>query len=387
MATQAETGQSEDYFDPAEPLAMVVGPTRPASSVLKRMSEPAPPITDPEFIAEFGRCLSRLRTLVGSATATTAVVPGTGTSGMESLVVSLLRPDVPVLVASTGMWGDRWRDICLRLGVPAHAPRFPAGRAPDPELLETLLSRHRYQALLVAHVDSSSGVRADLPRLAGLAHEYGALCLVDGVSAIGAEEIEMDAWDLDAYLGGPPKGLAGPPGLALHALGRRALDVLRDRDWTPRAYSLDLPPWLTVMAAMERGEFGYCQSPAGNLVLGLSEALRLALAEGRQARVARHATLRDTLHTELAALGIGLLVPKPGERANGITVGVVPRDLAEPRFMGAVAEQGVLLQPGTYRSTGDRTFRIGHLGTVCDTDITRTISAIRSGLRTSRRTS
>ncbi|MEW1758363.1 aminotransferase class V-fold PLP-dependent enzyme [Streptomyces cyaneofuscatus] len=387
MTTQAATGQSTDYFKPTEPLAMVVGPTRPAPSVLKRMSEPAPPLTDPGFIAEFGRCLARLRRLIGASAADVAVVPGTGTSGMESIVVSLLRPGVPVLVASTGMWGDRWRDICLRLGIPAHAPRFPVGRAPDLRLLETLFSRHRYQALLVAHVDSSSGVRADLPGLAGLAHEHGALCLVDGVSAIGAEEIQLDAWDLDAYLGGPPKGLAGPPGLALHGLGRRAQEVLRNRDWTPGAYSLDLASWLPVMAAMEREEFGYCQSPAGNLVLGLSEALRLALAEGREGRVARHAALRDTLHAGLDSLGIDLLVPEPSERANGITVGVVPRDLDERRFMAAVAEQGVLLQPGTYRSMGDRTFRIGHLGTVTEADITRTISAIGVGLSTSRRAS
>ncbi|MEU3726497.1 aminotransferase class V-fold PLP-dependent enzyme [Streptomyces sp. NPDC031705] len=364
---------------------MVVGPTRPAPSVLERMSAPTPPITDPEFIAEFGRCLARTRRLVGSAAAEVAVVPGTGTSGMESLAVSLLRPGVPVLVASTGMWGDRWRDICLRHGIPVHAPRFPAGRAPDPDLLGTLLSRRRHQALLVVHVDSSSGVRADLPQMARLAHDHGALCLVDGVSAVGAEDIAMDAWDLDAYLGGPPKGLAGPPGLAMHALGPRAVDAMRDRDWTPHAYALDLKPWMPVMAALERGEFAYCQSPAGNLVLGLSEALRLALAEGRGARVARHAALRDALHTGLAELDVRLLVPEPRERANGLTVGVVPRGLTSDEFLGAVAEQGVVLPAGTYRATGFRTFRVGHLGTVEDADITRTIGAVRTALRTLRR--
>lgn len=367
------------------PLAMVVGPTPPAPSVLRRMSEPAPPLTDPGFIAEFGRCLARLRRIVGSAAAAVAVVPGSGTNGLESIVVSLLRPGVPALVASTGMWGDRWRDICVRYGVPVRAPRFPAGRAPDPGLLEKLLARERYQALLVAHVDSSSGVRADLPELAALARRHGALCLVDGVSAIGAEHIELDAWDLDVYLGGPPKGLAGPPGLAMYALGGRAVELLRDRSWTPAGFSLDLRPWLPVMAATERGEFGYFQSPAGNLVLGLSEALRLALAEGREARVRRHAALRDRLHAGLAGAGLRLLVPEPGERANGVTVCLVPDGVREDAFLGAVAREGVLLQPGTFPALGARTFRVGHLGTVGEADVARTVAAVGAVMDTYRR--
>ncbi|SOE10452.1 alanine-glyoxylate transaminase / serine-glyoxylate transaminase / serine-pyruvate transaminase [Streptomyces sp. 2323.1] len=383
--TQTATRQETSRTSPAARLAMVVGPTRQPASVLERMSTPAPPLTDPDFIAEFGRCLARLRRLVGSASAEVAIVPGSGTHGMESIAASLLQPGVPALVASTGMWGDRWRDICLRHDIPVRAPRFPAGRAPDPELIEKLLARREHQALLVAHVDSSSGVRADLPELARLARKYDALILVDGVSAIGAEQIELDAWDLDVYLGGPPKGLAGPAGLATYAFSRRAVRRLRERAWRPHTYSLDLAPWLPVMAATERGEFGYFQSPAGNLVLGLSEALRLALEEGRAARVGRHRALRDLLHDGLADLGVQLLVTEAADRAYGVTVGEVPQGLGEGELLSAVASEGVLLQAGTFRPMGRSTFRIGHLGSVAEEDITRTIAALRAGLSRFRR--
>lgn len=383
--TRTATREEAGRISTVAPLAMVVGPTRPPASVLQRMSAPAPPLTDREFIAEFGRCLARLRRLVGSESAEVAVVPGSGTHGMESIAASLLEPGVPVLVASTGMWGDRWRDICLRHDIPVRAPRFPVGRAPDPEMLEKLLARREHQALLVAHVDSSSGVRADLPELARLARKYDVLILVDGVSAIGAEHVELDSWGLDVYLGGPPKGLAGPAGLATYAFSARAARRLRERAWRPHTYSLDLAPWLPVMAATERGEFGYFQSPAGNLVLGLSEALRLALEEGRQVRVGRHRALRDLLHEGLADLGVPLLVPEKRDRAYGVTVGEVPQGLGEGELLSAVAEQGVLLQAGTFRPLGRSTFRIGHLGPVTEADITRTIAALRAGLTRSRR--
>ncbi|WP_255955162.1 pyridoxal-phosphate-dependent aminotransferase family protein [Streptomyces odontomachi] len=380
--TQALIRQPPETRRPARLLEMVVGPTAPPPSVLERIAAPAPPLTDLEFIAEFGRCLVRLRELIGSTSAAVAVVPGSGTNGMESLAVSLLKPEVPVLVASTGMWGDRWRDICLRHHIPVRAPRFAAGRAPDLELVEKLLSREQYQAVLVAHVDSSSGVRTDLAEVTELAHRHGALCLVDGVSAIGAEQIEFDEWGVDAYLGGPPKGLASAPGLAMYALSERAVELLNDRTWQRPTFSLDLGPWLPVMDAMERGVFGYFQSPAGNLVLGLSEALRLALEEGREARVNRHASLRDKLHAGMAEAGLDLLVPEPAERANGVTVGILPEGMTEAEFLSAVTAHGVLLNPGTFSPLGRRTFRIGHLGTVNDEDIARTVAAVQAVMAT-----
>jgi alanine-glyoxylate transaminase/serine-glyoxylate transaminase/serine-pyruvate transaminase len=367
-----------DRADP--PLAMVIGPTRPAPSVLARLDSPAPPLTDPGFLAEFGYCLAALRELAGAGRARAVVIPGSGTNGMESMAASLLRPGVPVLVASTGMWGDRWREICLRHGIPAYGPRSAVGRAPDAETLERLLSQRPCQAVLVAQVDSSSGVRVDLAEMAELAHRHGALLLADGVSAVGAEQVEFDDWDLDGYLGAPPKGLAAPAGLAFFLLSERAQQVLRSRDWQPATYSLDLAPWLPVMSATERGEFGYFQSPAGTLVVALAEALRLALGEGRTARVERHARLRDILHAGLAALGISLLVPDPADRANGVTVAVVPGGLEPAPFLDAVAAEGVVLPAGTLPATGTRTFRIGHLGTVDEADIHRTLDAVARAL-------
>ncbi|GAA1335454.1 aminotransferase class V-fold PLP-dependent enzyme [Saccharothrix algeriensis] len=369
----------------ARPLAMVVGPTRQAPSVLERLAAPALPLTDPAFLAEFGRCLTRLREVVGSTSAETVVTPGSGTIGMECSAVSLLRPGLPVLVVSTGTWGERWRRICLRNRVPAHAPRFAPGRAPDLGAVDRALRRRRHQAVLVAHVDSSSGVRSDVAGLTALAHRHGALCLVDGVSAIGAERVEVDDWDLDLYLGGPSKGLAAAPGLALYALGRRAVEALRDRPWEPSTFALDLAPWLPVMAAALRGRFDYFQSPAGNSVMALSEALRLVLAEGREQRVARHAALRDRLHAGLADLGIRLLVPEERDRANGVTVCLVPDDLREERLLAAVADEGVVLQAGTLPLARRRTFRLGHLGTVDDDDISRALAAVEAGLRACRR--
>lgn len=359
------------------PLAMVVGPTRPAASVLARLAAPARPLTDHTFIAEFGACLRSFRALVGAPDAAVVVVPGTGTTGLESAVVSLLDPGRPVLVVSTGMWGDRLRDICLRNGIRVDAPTTDPGHAPDLVLLERLLAGQAYQAVLVTHVDSSSGVRVDIRAIADLADRHGALCVVDGIAAIGAEEIEQRAWGVDVYLGSPAKALAAPPGLALFSLSPRAVHWIEHRAWTPANYSLDLASWLPVMSATERGEFAFFQTTAGNLVDAFGEALRLVLAEGRAERVIRHAALRDRLHAGLAEIGVELLVPDRVNQANGVTVCRLPGPIPCTALLDAVAEEGVLLQAGTHPVAGSRTFRIGHMGNVTEDDIETTLEAIR----------
>ena len=364
---------------PARPaLPMVVGPSRPAPSVLARMAEPAPPINDPAFLAELRECLGLVRRLTGAGSGLPVVFPGTGTTGMEALVTTLLRPGVPVVVLSTGMWGNRWTDICLRAGVPARTVVAGLGSAPDLTLLDRLLGARRHQAVLVTHVDSSSGVRVPVDEVAAVAARHGVLAIVDGVAAIGAEHVSQAAWGIDAYLAATPKAIAAPAGLAMSVLGPRALEVIAGRDWEPAGYSLDLASWVPVMRAADRGEFAYFQTPAGNLVGALTEALRLIEAEGAAERVDRHRRLRDRLTAGLDELGIAVVARHTRVRSHGITVGVVPAAWSGQEFVDDVARAGVIVQTGSHPAAASRTFRIGHLGNVTEADVDRTLQALRT---------
>lgn len=375
-----ETGQSPTI----RPLAMVVGPTRPAPSVLARLAQPAPPINDPTFIVEIGTCIRQFRALVGSTDSSVTVVPGTGTAGLESVAVSLLRPGSSadrVLVLSTGMWGDRWADICGRNGIRTKTWRAAPGAGLDLDAVVTLLAAEHFQAVLVTHVDSSSGVAVDLPALAGVMAGRDTLLLIDGIAALGAEAVYQDCWAADAYLSAPPKAIAGPAGLSMTSLSRRAVALLRDRPWSIGCYSLDLEPWIEVMHAAERGEFGFFQSPAGCLIAALAEAQRLVIEEGLTARIARHRTLRDELHEGLAVLGLGVLANRPSARANGVTVCMPPPGIDPVRLVEVMAREGVIIQSGTHPIAGGSTFRIGHMGNVRLDDIRCTIDVIGRTLR------
>ncbi|ASO19579.1 alanine-glyoxylate transaminase/serine-glyoxylate transaminase/serine-pyruvate transaminase [Actinoalloteichus hoggarensis] len=367
-----------DAVGPA-PLAMVVGPTRLAPSVLRRLADQPPPITDRRFLAEFREALELLRPVLGTTAAETFLVPGSGTAGMESLAASLLDPARPVLVLSTGMWGERWHELCTGLGLPSRVLRAAPGHGLDLDEVAACLRDRPYQAVLLTHVDSSSGVRADVATVTALAHRHGALSLVDGIAAAGAEEVRQDDWDVDAYLTSPPKALSGPGGLFLVALRAAAVDVLTDRGWTPRGYSLDLGRWLPVTRTLAAGDFAYFQTPPGALVSALAESLRLIVAEGPE-RIRRHETLAVRLRTGLAAADLRLFTADAADRAHGVTVLRTPAGVDAARLVAAVERHGVVLQAGTYPTAARRTVRIGHLGNHTAADVDRTLAALTAAL-------
>ena len=170
-----------------------------------------------------------------------------------------------------------------------------------------------------------------------------------------------------------------PAGLVLISVGERAMSMLSQRSWECCSFALDLKPWIPVMEAAEEGVPGYFQSPAGNLVLGLSEGLRIILAEGREARANRHHALTQMLHAGLSASGLELLVKDVTARANGVTVCLYP-ELSGPDFLEAVKKRGVLLVRGLHPEMAARTFRIGHLGNVTQADIEMTLGALQQAM-------
>jgi alanine-glyoxylate transaminase / serine-glyoxylate transaminase / serine-pyruvate transaminase len=355
---------------------MIVGPAQPAPLVLARMSEPAQPLTDQAFIALHARCLRLLRQLAHAHEALAVIVPGTGTIALESIVVSLLDPDRPVLVISAGWWGDTWRDICRTCGYAADCITVGIGDNLDLAQLDAVLSEKPYQAVLVTHVESSTGLLTDVRAIAEIARRHGALCLVDGVAALGAETVDFSTWGIDAYMASPQKAIAAPAGLALTLLSHGALLALANRSWHSRSYSLDLARWVPVMHAVEEGRFGYFQTPAGSLLTGLSAALELIVREGTKERVERHRQLRRRLHAGLAEIGIRSVVDDESRQANGITVCWTPDERNASRLVSMLERIGVLVQVGTHPKVAETSFRIGHLGNVSSCDIDTTLDAL-----------
>ena len=364
-----------DAYNSAERhLLMTISPTRVDPRVLRAMAVPPPTNDDPAFVAAFAAALKMLRTLMGAPACQPFIFPGTGTLGMETLVVNWLEPGARLLVASTGFWGDRFADVARRYGVSVTHATVPPGEGPDLAALEAELASGTYKAVAWTHVDSSTGVRVDCAQMATLARRYCALSLVDGIAGAGAEPFYQDACDVDVYLSASPKALACPAGLILISAGARALDALERRTAPPLGYATDLTAWKPVMQALEANRFAYFNTPAQNLTLALKVGLELILEEGLEARWTRHARLAGALRTGLEALGLQL-VAAPGLRSNALSTVRYPAGVGRA-LLDEMKAEGVVVAGGYHPTIGGETFRIGHLGWVTSADVIATIEAL-----------
>lgn len=353
---------------------MTIGPTRYLESVLRRVSEQPWPITEPQFLDMTRRCCRQFRELIGERAGHQFIIPGTGTMGMEMALANFAPPGSTVLVMCTGSWGERWSAIGERLGCNVHRFAPPPGFPVDLHDLECALRQHRPSAVFLTHVDSSTGVCVDVPAVSRLISRSNALFIVDGICAAGAEIVEQADWGIDVYLASTPKAIGAPAGLVLLSLSERATTELWGRTWNPPTYSLDIRPWLSVFDGARDGRFEYFQSPAGNLMAGLDETLKLILSEGRSGRYRRHLDIATSLHQGLAAIGVEILAT---EEARSVAVTVCRYPVGHgPEMLTALRAMGLLLPTGTHPALGPETFRIGHLGNVRPSDIEFTVDCL-----------
>jgi alanine-glyoxylate transaminase/serine-glyoxylate transaminase/serine-pyruvate transaminase len=104
-----------------------------------------------------------------------------GILAMEMALVNTVMPGERILVLSQGHFGDRFAQIAERYGMVTDRIASPLGeRVAIGEVMQAL-SHRNYKAVAVTHVDTSTGIEADLETLVALVKDSGALFLLDGV--------------------------------------------------------------------------------------------------------------------------------------------------------------------------------------------------------------
>ncbi|HEY6431245.1 MAG TPA: aminotransferase class V-fold PLP-dependent enzyme [Acetobacteraceae bacterium] len=182
---------------------------------------------------------------------------------------------------------------------PVFLPVQPDGLL-DPAVLRDALSTPTLLVSIMS-VNNETGVIQDIPTLAEVTKEAGALFHTDAAQAVGKVPLDVGAWRIDLLSVSGHK-LYGPKGVGALYVRRR-----------PR---VRLAP-LFSGGGQERGlRSGTLPAP---LIVGFGEACRLAAAE-MEAEAARIGDLRDRL---LARLNQAI----PGLRLNGSVAARIPGNL------------------------------------------------------------
>ncbi len=147
---------------------------------------------------------------------------------MEAALRNLVPPGGRVLNCCCAAFSDRWHAVARSCAFHAEKISVEWGRPIEAEARRQALQAAKYDLVTLVHAETSTGVLNPLRELAWVAAEFeDVLLAVDAVSSYSAVELEMDSWGVDVLLAGVQKALALPPGMAVCAVSKRALERAR----------------------------------------------------------------------------------------------------------------------------------------------------------------
>ncbi len=185
MSADASKIDPKDFsdIDPGHRLLMGPGPSDVPARVLQAMAAPCIGHLDPYFLETMNETQRLLRHLFQTQNDLTIPVSATGSGGMEACLVNLVEPGDEVVVAVNGVFGTRMCDIVNRIGGKLVKVDCEWGRAVDPEAVAKAVQGCKPKVVAVVHAETSTGACTPLEDISKIAHEAGALFLVDCVTS------------------------------------------------------------------------------------------------------------------------------------------------------------------------------------------------------------
>ncbi|HXW28392.1 MAG TPA: aminotransferase class V-fold PLP-dependent enzyme [Xanthobacteraceae bacterium] len=359
----------------------IPGPTTVPDEVLQAMHQPAVEIYSGALLQltdSLLRDLSRLFRTAGRS----YIYIANGHGAWEAALTNVLSKGDKILVLESGRFALGWGDAAARMGVEVEVLKGSWRRAVRVADVEARLSKdkeHRIKAVLVAQIDTASGVANDIAAIGGAikAAGHSALFMVDAVASLGCVPFEMDAWGVDVAMSGSQKGLMTPPGLGFVAASERAREAHKHAD-------LRTPYWDWTAREGEEHYQKYAGTPPEHLMFGLRKALDMLFLEGLANVFLRHRLLAETTRraVEVWSRGgaFGFNIVKPSERSDTVTT-VLMSDGRDPRQLLDYCNQkcGVVLGIGIGDLSG-KAFRIAHMGHINAPMALGTLSVIEVAL-------
>jgi alanine-glyoxylate transaminase/serine-glyoxylate transaminase/serine-pyruvate transaminase len=373
--TPTTPGLRYDPFAPPPRLLMGPGPAGVDPRVLSAMSHTLMGHLDPVFLRVMDDVRDMLRQVFRTANPLTLAISGTGTAGMEAAIANVVEPGDRVVVGVAGYFGARMADMVRRTGGTALVVETDWGTALPPERIEQALraAEGPVKAVAFVHAETSTGVLQPLDDIVRIAHEAGALAIVDAVTSLGGVALDVDAADIDVCYSGTQKCLGAPPGMAPISVNARAEAAIRSRRSPIVSFNLDL----TLLEKYWGRDRAYHHTAPINTVYAVREALRLVLEEGIETRVARHRKVHDQLRKGVEGLGLEFLVDE-AHRLPVLNTLRVPDGVDDKTVRARLLDEHNIEIGAGFGPLAGRIWRVGLMGySAREENVARFLTAMR----------
>jgi 2-aminoethylphosphonate-pyruvate transaminase len=324
-----------------------------------------------EVMVRLSRKLRRI--FRGGPEHSTLVLTGSGTAAMECAIASCVPEHKKILVVDNGAFGERLAEIARLHDMDLVHLRYEWGRVADPADVARAFAEHPDIAVVaMCHHETSVGVLNPVGAIGALCREHDALLLVDAVSSLGAEDLDVVRDNVDVCWSSANKCLHGISGVGFLCVSPRTwpkIDAIK-----PRVYYLDLKRYRRYADELAQTPF----TPAVATYFALDVACDEFLEDGHARRFAMYASRNGRIRAGLRRLGLGFFTETGVEShtvltpalPDGVTFGELYEDL---KSLGFIIYDSKPPLKGKY-------FQIANMGDLTDETIDEMLAAFGDAL-------
>ncbi len=332
-------------FTPPPRLLMGPGPINCDPRVLRAMSYQLVGQFDPSMTQCMNDTMALYREVFKTRNHWTFAVDSTARGGIEAALLSLLCPGDKVLVAVAGRFGLLLREIAERCGAKVQSVEAPWGEIITADAVAKQIDAFQPKLFAMVQGDTSTTICQPIAEIAQVCREKGVLTYCDATASIVGNDFQTDAWGLSVVSCGLQKCLGGPSGIAPLTINDEAAAVIQQRRHIeaglcrddqqqgagPRIRSnyFDLAMIMDYWGPQRLNH----HTEATSMLFAARECARIALEEGIDRAVARHALHGSALSAGLQAMGLKLF-GNQAYRMNNVVGVYIPDNIDGEKVRG-----------------------------------------------------
>lgn len=365
---------------------MSCGQTELTEACKKSLGKDVITIYSPSFWQMEEEALALLQEFLGTKNEI-IIVFGTGTSGIEASLNSILEPGDRFLIAHNGMFGEIMSLMTQAAGaVPVKVP-FELGTPVDPGVIAVALDKERnLKGIGVVHGETSVGVANPLEEIGQLARERNLLYVVDAISSFASEELRVDDWNIDLCVVNGQKCLGAPQGNTFVSVSPRAWERIRGRRERIRGFYMNLlacKDYLNMARTEQKNwaaggnkfefhleEAPHPASPSFVIIQGVWASLQQLREEGLERSIMRHKVAGKAMRAAVKAMGLDYICQDDRYADNAVTAIFLPNGIEDYQIRkhlfehyGVILGDANMLSWDVYKSQIGRNYvRFGTMG-------------------------
>lgn len=341
-------------------IIMTPGPTYIHEEVRKAMLKP---ITNPDLDLEFYEFYKNVTKKIGNLLNTdneVLILSGEGILGLEAACASLIEPGDRVLCIDNGIFGKGFGDFVEMYGGECVYFSSDYRKPVDNNELKLFLEKDSdFKFATLVHCETPSGLVNPIKEISLLLKEYNIVTVVDAVSSIGGEFIDVDGWKIDIALGASQKCLSAPPGLTFLSISPEAWNLIIKREKPIAGFYCNLAIWRDWY---EKKWFPYTQPISDIYALGV--AVDRLINDSK--KFERHEVIANAVRKAIINCGL-TLYPYNGW-SNTVTAISVPKEIDEKEVRESLIKNFNMILAGAFGELEGKVLRIGHMGENCKED-------------------